>query len=54
MDERYFDLHEDMQPEAIALALHGELVWKQEDQGQWIALIHFNRQSGAQLAEARP
>jgi hypothetical protein len=44
LDERYFDLHYDLAPEAIALALHGDLVWKQEDQGQWIALIHFNRQ----------
>jgi 4-amino-4-deoxy-L-arabinose transferase-like glycosyltransferase len=43
-DERYFDLHYDLAPEAIALALHGDLVWKQEAQGQWIALIHFNRQ----------
>ena len=54
MDERYFDLHDDMQPEAIALALHGDLVWKQEDQGQWIALIHFNRQYDVRLDRAKP
>ena len=48
-DERYFDLHYDLAPEAIALALHGDLVWKQEDQGQWIALIRFNRQYDARL-----
>jgi len=53
-DERYFDLHYDLAPEAIALALHGDLVWKQEDQGQWIALIRFNRQYDARLAQARP
>jgi hypothetical protein len=44
MDERYFGLHHDMQPEAIAKELGGALIWKKEDQGQWIALIRFNRQ----------
>jgi 4-amino-4-deoxy-L-arabinose transferase-like glycosyltransferase len=44
IDERYFGLHHDLPPEAIALELHGALVWKKEDQGQWIALIRFNRQ----------
>jgi hypothetical protein len=48
-DERYFGLHHDLPPEAIALQLHGALVWKQEDQGQWIALIRFNRQFEAHL-----
>jgi 4-amino-4-deoxy-L-arabinose transferase-like glycosyltransferase len=43
-DERYFGLHRDLPPEEIARELHGDLVWKQEDQGQWIALIRFNRQ----------
>ncbi len=43
VDEQYFGLHHDLQPEAIAQQLHGNLVWKQEDHGQWIALIRFNR-----------
>ncbi|MGA3371431.1 MAG: glycosyltransferase [Terracidiphilus sp.] len=43
-DERYFGLHRDLPPEEIARELHGDLVWKQQDQGQWIALIRFNRQ----------
>jgi 4-amino-4-deoxy-L-arabinose transferase-like glycosyltransferase len=47
MDERYFGLHHDLKPEEIALELHGALVWKQEDHGQWIALIRFNRQFDA-------
>ena len=49
LDERYFGLHHDLPPEAIAVQLHGALVWKQEDQGQWIALIRFNRQFEAAL-----
>ena len=44
MDERYFGLHRDLPPEEIAKALGGTMVWKQEDQGQWIALIRFERQ----------
>jgi 4-amino-4-deoxy-L-arabinose transferase-like glycosyltransferase len=44
MDERYFGLHHDLPPEAIALRLHGMLVWQKEDRGMWIALIRFNRQ----------
>jgi 4-amino-4-deoxy-L-arabinose transferase-like glycosyltransferase len=42
MDERYFGLHHDLLPEEIARELHGEMVWKQEGHGQWIALIRFN------------
>ena len=49
MDERYFGLHHDLPPEEIARELGGALVWKQEDQGQWIALIRFNRQFEAAL-----
>ncbi len=43
IDEEYFGLHHDLQPEAIALQLDGAMVWKQEDHNQWIALIRFNR-----------
>jgi hypothetical protein len=49
LDERFFGLHHDLPPEAIARELGGDLVWKKEDQGQWIALIRFNRQYEAQL-----
>ncbi len=44
LDEKYFGLHHDLPPEAIALRLHGSLNWEREDHGQWIALIRFNRQ----------
>ena len=49
MDERFFGLHHDLTPEEIALQLGGTLVWKQQEQGQWIALIRFNRQLDARL-----
>ena len=44
IDRRYFGLHHDMAPEAIALRLRGNLLWEREDHNQWIALIRFNRQ----------
>ena len=49
LDERYFGLHHDLPPEAIAIELHGTMVWRKEDQGQWVALIRFNRQFEAAL-----
>ncbi len=49
LDERYFGLYHDLPPQAIALELHGDLVWEKQDHGQWIALIRFNRQYDARL-----
>jgi hypothetical protein len=50
LDERYFGLHHDLPPEAIAHQLGGALDWKSsDDQGQWIGLIRFNRQIEAML-----
>jgi len=43
LDEKYFGLHRDLPPEAIARQLGGTMVWKKVDQGQWIALIRFRR-----------
>lgn len=54
LDQRYFGLHHDLPPEAIALRLKGNLVWEHEDHNQWIALIRFNRQFEARLAEDDP
>ncbi|HVC47993.1 MAG TPA: glycosyltransferase family 39 protein [Terracidiphilus sp.] len=44
LDERYFDLHHDLPPGAIAERLGGKLVWEQRKAGMWIALIRFERQ----------
>lgn len=49
LDRRYFGLHHDLPPEAIALQLKGSLVWQREDHNQWIALIRFNRQFEARV-----
>jgi hypothetical protein len=49
LDERYFGLHHDLPPEAIALDLGGALVWEDRHDGMWIALIRFNRPVEARL-----
>jgi hypothetical protein len=43
LDEKYFGLHHDLPPEQIAKRLGGELVWQKQDDGQWVALIRFER-----------
>jgi hypothetical protein len=48
MDEKYFGMHHDLPPEEIAKRLGGELVWQKTDQGQWVALIRFERVLNAQ------
>ncbi len=60
LDEKYFGLHHDLTPERIAKQLGGELVWEKEDQGQWVALIRFERvlaaraEGDGQLAGTEP
>lgn len=54
LNERYFGLHHDLPPEAIAQRLGGTMVWKEENQGMWIALIRFNRQVEAKAAPEWP
>ena len=49
MEERYFGLHHDLAPEVIARQLGGTLVWKKEDQGEWVGLIRFNRAIDAKV-----
>jgi hypothetical protein len=42
LDERYFGLHHDLQPDRIAGQLGGDLEWRRDDMGMWVALIRFN------------
>lgn len=49
LDERFFGLHHDMQPESIARQLGGSMVWRRDDGGMWVGLIRFNRQVEARL-----
>ncbi len=47
LDERYFGLHYDLSPRAIAAELDGAVVWRRDDDGLWIALIRFNHPTEA-------
>ena len=49
LDERYFGLHHDLPPEAIARQLGGTLVWRRDHDGMWIALIRFDYPVEARL-----
>jgi len=49
LNERFFGMHHDLQPDEIARRLNGSLVWMEPRQGMWIALIRFNRQVEAQV-----
>jgi hypothetical protein len=48
-DERFFDFHQDLPPETIARLLGGKLMWRSERQGQWAAILHFDRPQEARL-----
>jgi hypothetical protein len=48
LDDKYFGMHHDLPPEEIAKRLGGEVVWQKSDQGQWVALIRFERVLNAQ------
>ncbi len=48
-DERYFDLHHDLSPGAVAALLDGTVVWREQRGGQWAAVLRF---AHPQLAES--
>ena len=52
MDERYFGLHEDLRPGAIARRLGGKVVWRMDEAGMWIAVIGFDRPAKAEIVHA--
>jgi hypothetical protein len=43
LDARFFDFHRDLMPGAIAHLLQGTVVWRVENQGEWAAVLHFDR-----------
>jgi 4-amino-4-deoxy-L-arabinose transferase-like glycosyltransferase len=51
LDTRFFDFHRDLPPEIIARLLGGKLVWRAERQGQWTAVLHFDRAQEAMQIE---
>jgi Dolichyl-phosphate-mannose-protein mannosyltransferase len=49
LDTRFFDFHRDLEPGAIAHLLGGQIVWRDEREGEWAAVLHFNRPQVASL-----
>jgi hypothetical protein len=49
LDTRFFDFHHDLEPGAIAHFLNGRIVWREERQGEWAAVLHFDRPQVATL-----
>jgi 4-amino-4-deoxy-L-arabinose transferase-like glycosyltransferase len=49
-DTRFFDFHRDLAPAAIAHLLDGQIVWREDRQGEWAAVLHFNRPQVASLS----
>jgi hypothetical protein len=49
LDTRFFDFHRDLEPAAIAHLLQGRIVWRDERQGEWAAVLHFDRPQVAAL-----
>jgi hypothetical protein len=51
LDTRFFDFHRDLLPSAIAHLLQGTIVWRDERQGEWAAVLHFNRPQVASVQD---
>ena len=51
LDTRFFNEHQDLDPDAIARLLGGRVAWQERRNGQWAAIVHFDR---PQLAHLRP
>ncbi len=49
LDEKYFGLHHDLPPGAIAQQLGGTIVWKKQVDSQWAAILRFNRRFDARV-----
>ena len=49
LDTRFFDFHRDLAPSAIAHLLGGRIVWRDDRQGEWAAVLHFDRPQVASL-----
>jgi hypothetical protein len=54
LDTRFFDFHRDLPPQAIARILEGKVTWRADRQGQWAAVLHFDRPQEANLHGSVP
>jgi hypothetical protein len=52
--EKYFGYHRDLVPEEIAAQLGGKVVFQKNSDGQWVAVIGWEREVDASLQRPRP
>jgi 4-amino-4-deoxy-L-arabinose transferase-like glycosyltransferase len=50
---REFAATQDLRPDEIAALLHGKVVWRDERNGEWAAVLRFDRTYEAQVGEFR-
>jgi len=51
MDARFFGFHYDLDPAIIARLLGGQVVWHEQRNGEWAAVLHFDRPQVALLRQ---
>jgi 4-amino-4-deoxy-L-arabinose transferase-like glycosyltransferase len=54
LNDQYFGFHYDLPPEAIAHLLGGTVVWREQRNGQWAAVLHFDRPELAEATRPQP
>jgi len=54
LDTKFFDFHHDLTPIEIAHLLGGELIWQNDRDGQWAAVLHFDHPQLARLSAHLP
>jgi len=54
LQRRYFDYHSDLPPSTVAAMLDGKIVWRENDGGQWAAIVRFDRAVDAEVGGHRP
>lgn len=47
VQQRFFDYHQDLRPEQIAMLMQGRIVWQQQRGGQWAAIIAIEHAQNA-------
>ncbi len=52
-DSKYFDAHRDLLPDEVARALGGHVLWQADHNGQWAAVLRFDRSYDARLQRLR-
>jgi hypothetical protein len=53
VQKKFFDYHQDLRPEQIAILMQGRIIWQKQRGGQWAAIIALEHAQNARLMQAR-